>query len=393
MTTHVRHEFIKKVYVVVALVCVVSMAMTVYALTVSVAIQSESGTLSGGGVSQVADTSASSATAVKFSQALSTPVVPANPIPSIETQTFSSSGDIADDSAIYADPNDPSKSVVIADNKHDTTGGIGVFSMQGSLLQFRQDGKIGNVDLRPGFTLGSRSIVLVGGNNRSNDTIMFWEYNPTTQRLTAPIGSTSSISPNYGFCMYHSAVSGKYYAFVTQETGSSTMEQYELYDSNGSVAATKVRTFNVGSITEGCVADDDLGKLYVAQEDVGLWIYDAEPTGGSSRSSVGSVGDGHLVADVEGVSIAKGASNTGYIVVSSQGSSSYVLYDRQTRAYLRTFTIGSNAGIDAPSETDGLDISTDNLGPGFEQGVLVVHDGVNTGSSTSNLKYIPLQTP
>ena len=73
-------------------------------------------------------------------------------------------------------------------------------------------------------------------------------------------------------------MSGKFYAFVTQETGTSMMEQYELGEMPGKSPATKVRSFEVGSITEGCVADDEMGRLYVAQEDVALWRYGAEPS-------------------------------------------------------------------------------------------------------------------
>jgi 3-phytase len=325
----------------------------------------------------------------------STPQIGAPALPTVETDSFSPSGsttDIADDSAIYANSVAPELSVVIADNKDDVTGGVGVFDMQGKLLQFRQDGKIGNVDLRAGFALSGQSIVLVGGNNRTTNTLTFWQLDPPTRQLSAPISETiPTVSPNYGFCLYHSAQSGKFYAFVTQETGASTMEQYELGENAGKVTATKVRTFDVGSITEGCVADDEMGRLYVAQEDVALWRYGAEPTAGSDRVQVGAVGDGHLVDDLEGVSLAKGPGTSGYLVLSLQGDSRFVTYDRETNLYLKEFTVGSNGTIDAVSQTDGLDICTSNLGPGFPRGALVVHDGSNTGGATSNLKYVPLQ--
>jgi 3-phytase len=324
-----------------------------------------------------------------------TPQIPTPPLATVETDSFSPSGsttDVADDSAIYANPTAPGLSVVIADNKDDVTGGIGVFDMQGKLLQFRQDGKIGNVDLRTDFPLAGQSIVLVGGNNRTTDTLDFWRFDPPTRQLSAPIGDAiATIAPNYGFCLYHSAVSGKFYAFVTQETGTSMMEQYELGENAGKVTGTKVRSFEVGSITEGCVADDEMGRLYVAQEDVALWRYGAEPSAGSNRTQVGAVGDGHLVMDLEGVSLAKGPGTAGYLVLSLQGDSRFVTYDRETNAFLKEFTVGSNGGIDAVSQTDGLDLCTSDLGPGFPRGALVVHDGSNTGGATSNLKYIPLQ--
>lgn len=320
--------------------------------------------------------------------------IPATPLPTVESESFSPSGvitDIADDAAIYANATAPELSVVIADNKDDNAGGVGVFNMQGKLLQFRQDGMIGNVDLRGNFPFGGKNIVLVGANNRTTNTLIFWQFDPTTRQLSEPIGDTiATVSPSYGLCMYHSAKTGKFYAFVTQETGNSTMEQYELKSDGGKVTATQVRSFQVGSITEGCAADDELGRLYVAQEDVALWKYDAEPSGGSTRTKVAEVGDGHVVADMEGVALAKGPGTSGYLVVSIQSQSRFVTYDRETNAYLMEFTVGENGSIDSVSQTDGLDISTSNLGPGFTKGALIVHDGSNSGGESSNLKYVPL---
>ena len=57
------------------------------------------------------------------------------------------------------------------------------------------------------------------------------------------------------------------------------MEQWELFDNgSGKVDGVRVRSFDVGSQTEGMVADDQLGYLYVGEEDVGIWRYGAEPT-------------------------------------------------------------------------------------------------------------------
>ena len=94
--------------------------------------------------------------------------------------------------------------------------------------------------------------------------------------------------------MYKSPSSGKVYAFVSQ-AGGGQFEQYELFDAGGRVDARKVRSFNIGGQTQGCVADDELGQLHVGEEDVGISKYGAEPTAGAARSQVDRVG-GHLVA-------------------------------------------------------------------------------------------------
>jgi 3-phytase len=318
-----------------------------------------------------------------------------SPYATVETEAFPVRGtldgaDVADDSSIWVDPSDPARSAVIADNKDLAGGGIAVFDMAGRLLQFRPDGQIGNVDLRQGVALGGRRVVLVGANNRSNDTIGFWMLDPATRQLTPVIADISTLAPNYGFCMYHSPSSDKVYAFVSQE-GGGQFEQYELVDAGGRVDARKVRSFDIGSQSEGCVADDQLGHLYVAEEEVGIWKYGAEPTAGAARIRVDRVGGGHLVADVEGLTLAYGANGTGYLLASSQGDSAIAVYDRGGgNAFVKRFSIAGNGGIDAVSETDGIDVTSANAGPGFEHGLLVAHDAANSDARTSNLKYVPL---
>jgi len=65
-------------------------------------------------------------------------------------------------------------------------------------------------------------------------------------------------------------------------------------------------------------------------------------------------------------------------VVSSQGNSSYVVFDAAPPFKVRgAFRIGVDAanGIDGASETDGLEVTSKNLGGPYARGMLVVHDG------------------
>ena len=194
----------------------------------------------------------------------------------------------------------------------------------------------------------------------------------------------------YGMCMYRSGKTGKVYYFGNSKTG--LVEQYELFEANGKVDAKKVRTFKVGSTVEGCVADDELGKFYISEEPVGIWKYDAEPEGGTTRTQVAKVGDGHLVADVEGLAIAYGPNGTGHLIVSSQGNYSYIAYKREgNNEFVKKFRIG-DGDIDGAEETDGLDVTSAPLGSKFPKGLLVVQDGFNDkGAKNQNFKLVPLE--
>jgi 3-phytase len=311
----------------------------------------------------------------------------------LENTGFSGSGDVSDDAAIWVDSANPRRSVVIANNKDEDGGGIGVFGMNGKLIQFTPGGEIGNVDLRTGFPGGKRSVVLVGANNRSTNTLALWTLNKKTRHLSEMNGRSIKIaSSNYGFCLYHSEISDKFYAFVTPDEGG-FIQQFELLPrASGSIDAKVVRRIPLSDTAEGCVADDEKGELYVGQEEVAIWKYGAEPRSGSARISVDRVGRGHLESDIEGMSIAYGAQGSGYLIVSSQGDSTIAVYGRGGgNPFIKRVKIVGRGTIDAVTGTDGLDVTTQNAGPGFTEGLLVVHDESNRGGRTSNLKYVSLR--
>jgi 3-phytase len=299
-----------------------------------------------------------------------------------ETPAVRGSGDVADDPAIWVDRNDPSSSVVIGSNKHTSTGGLHVYDLDGGERQYVGSGRMNNVDVRRGVELGGQTMDLVAATNRTKNTIDFFRMTPN--RTLAPAGSVKTGIAVYGSCMYRSPA-GDVYAFATSERGE--VEQYRLEASRGSVTGTRARTFNVGSDSEGCVADDELGSLYVNEEKGNVWKYGAAPSAGSERTEVDSAGSGRLRADVEGATIYDAGTGTGYLIVSSQGSSSFAVYDRAAdNAYIGSFEVAGDG--DGVSETDGIDVTSTPLGSEYPQGLLVVHDSSNSGASASNYKFV-----
>lgn len=311
--------------------------------------------------------------------------------PRIETDVMPSFGDAADDPAIWLHPEDASQSLVIGTNKQ---AGLHVYDLDGKTLQVLPDGKMNNVDLRYDFPLGGEKVTLVAASNRSNDSIAVYRIDAAGRRL---VDAAAGVLPTgfhdpYGLCMYRSKISGDYFVFVN-ESERGTFRQWRLSDDgNGRVAAEQMREFVVGTQAEGCVADDESGFLYVAEEDVGLWKYAAEPDGGDTRRSIDNTDDGRLTDDVEGLALWNGPDGKGYLVVSNQGADNYALYHRDgDNAYAGHFHIVANAaaGIDGASETDGLDVSSAALGPAFPDGLLVVQDGRNIApEEPQNFKFV-----
>ncbi len=314
-------------------------------------------------------------------------------VATVETVPVPHSGDAADDPAVWVDPADPSRSVVIGTDKK---GGLAVYDLAGQQLQYLPTGEENNVDVRPaenGMTLQGRPVVLVVAGNRTTNTIDVFELDPGTRSLrdvaAGPIRPDLEV---YGSCLYRSASTGRVHAFVNSKDGE--VEQWELADDgSGRVAGTRVRSFGVGSQTEGCVADDELGDLYLGEEERGIWQFGAEPDAGTTGTLVVEVSpSGPLVSNVEGLALTYGNGGTGYLIASSQGNDSYAVYRREgEHAYVGSFRIsdGSPGGIDGAEKTDGIDVTTAALGPSFPAGLFVAQDGVNEGGQ--NYKLVPLQ--
>lgn len=306
----------------------------------------------------------------------------------VETDPVPNGGDAADDPAIWVNPNDPTQSVIIGTDKR---GGLAVYDLNGKQIQYAPDGQMDNVDLRDGFKLGGQTVTIVTASNRKDNSIAIYKINPQSRTLENVAARQIKHGLTvYGMCMYRSAKTGKIYYFGTSKSGE--VEQWELFESNNKVDAKKVRNLKLGSVVEGCVADDELGHLYVSEEAVGIWKFGAEPEAGSDHTQVAKVGDGHLFADVEGLAIAYGKDGAGYLMVSSQGNHTYVVYRREgNNEFIKKFRIGAGEGVDGCEETDGIDVTTANLGPAFPHGVFVVQDGFND-KGNQNFKLVPLQT-
>ncbi len=326
-------------------------------------------------------------------QPLTLTVAPTFPIvhPTIESDPVTSAADAADDPAIWANPDSPAASWVIGTDKQ---GGLHVYDMQGKSRFFAADGKMNNVDLRTGYRLAGRDVDQVTASDRTNKAIAIYSLDTATGSLTniADGIQATGLSDPYGQCMYRSK-SGRTYVFISDPDG--LVRQWELIPTRaGKVQAKQVRDIKFSSQTEGCVVDDANGTLYVAEEDIGLWRVTADPVKSAVPVSIDKVADNpKLKDDMEGVGLYDLGGGRGYLIVSSQGNNSYAVYRREgDNAYLGSFSVIADPakGIDGISETDGLEVSSSNLGPGFEHGAMIAQDGRNMlPVENQNFKFVP----
>lgn len=319
--------------------------------------------------------------------------------PAVETRSSSPVGD-ADDICIWIHPEDPALSVIIGTDKK---RGLDVYDLNGRQIHHVEHGRMNNVDLRYNFPLGGGKVDLVTASNKDeSQSIAVYRVDPETRGLVDLAARPLKLDMDaYGMCMYHDLKTGKFYTIVNSTRGG--VEQWELFDDGqGKVDGRRVRQFEVGSLTEGCVCDDEYGVLYIGEENVAIWKYPATPDEDWSpapRRLVDVLGPrGHLSDrfkdDIEGLALYHHSDGTGYLIASAQGANRFSVYRREgDNEYLGRFRIVKNKaeGIDSVASTDGIDVTNAALGPLFPQGLFVAHDGRNSGGDRTNFKYVAWQ--
>lgn len=313
----------------------------------------------------------------------------ATPLPTVlalvATDPVPSVGDAADDPAIWQHPEQPEHSRILGTDKR---AGLAVYDLAGRQLQFLSSGRLNNVDVRTGFRLAAESVDLAVASNRDANSLHLFSIDRSNGELT-DIGQVKTpLAEIYGLCMSQSPA-GDIYAIVNDKDG--RFLQYRLSAPDGQAQGELVREFAVASQPEGCVADDLRQRLFIGEENVAVWALDASAEADSELHKVIDVG-GLVQADIEGLALYQDADHP-YLVISSQGNNSYVVIDAQP-PYTKhgAFRIGLNAelNIDGASETDGLEVTSSNLGGPWQQGLLVVQDGrKRMPEDNQNYKYVP----
>lgn len=310
----------------------------------------------------------------------------------VETEAVQDGEDAADDPAIWVDPVNPEQSKLIATNKG---GGVLVYDLNGKELQNYNVGKMNNIDTRYNFPLGEEKVDIVAATNRSTNTIDVFSINGETGELTNIVATPikAKMEEVYGFSLYHSLQTNTFYALVLGKEGE--FEQYELTDNgNGTIEGKLVREFKLATQSEGLVADDEYGVMYLAEEDYAIYKYSAEPDGGLSPLSTVDIADGlRLQDDIEGLTIYYAANGNGYLIASSQGNDSYAIYDRKgDNEYITSFSIADAEAIDGTSVTDGIDVMSFGLGEAFPYGIFIAQDDSNMDGDkelNQNFKVVP----
>ena len=301
-----------------------------------------------------------------------------------ETKPVNSVGDAADDPAIWVNELNPQQSLIFGTDKRK---GIHVYSLDGSELGFSELGATNNVDVRV-----LDETLYIATSNRTTSTIDLWSINKSDayeffNKHKDPFKRLNSKSYEanmnvYGICL--GLYNNDLVALLTEEEGVA-LQFWNLSDekllNTINLIEDEIDPPSSGNEAEGCVFDDENETFFVSREGNDGILKTFSTQDQAFIKAIDSR-DGNINGDPEGVAIYKTSNNEGFLIVSSQGDSTFNVYDRQ---YPHDFKY--KFSVTNVADTDGLDIVNYKFSEQFNDGLMVAQDGYNTPNN-QNFKII-----
>lgn len=274
-----------------------------------------------------------------------------------------------DDPAIWINPQDASKSIIIGTDK-DTDGGLYAFDLNGKIINKVLGLKRpNNVDLEYGFILNGKKTDIAAVTERETNTVKLYSLPELKEVAEISVFDGETARGPMGISMYKNPQTEEIFVIVGRKSGPADgyLWQYKLSEKNGSITGEVVRKFGKYSglkEIESIAVDDEMGYIYYSDEQFGVHKYYADPEKGNEELSV--FGKGDFTSDVEGISIYPTSKGKGYILVSNQQNDTFNVYLREDQSKGRIAEIPVST-----LESDGSEVTNVNLGPKFPKGVFV----------------------
>jgi 3-phytase len=243
-----------------------------------------------------------------------------------------------DDPAIWVNPDDISKSLVIGTDKNED-GGLYVYDLNGKIDRKRTVlglKRPNNCDIEYGLELKGEKVDIAVVSERLTHKIRVFSL-PDMKPLDgggfeAFVGETGEEFRDLMGISCYKNKKGEIYVIAGRKNGPKEgyLWQYRLEEKNGALACTFVRKFGKYSgkqEIEAIAVDDELGYVYYSDETVGIRKYYADPSKGNAELAL--FGTKGFAEDHEGISIYRVNAREGYILVSDQQSDKFRIFPRE----------------------------------------------------------------
>ena len=285
-----------------------------------------------------------------------------------------------DDPAIWINPDDPAKSLILGTDKG---GSIFVFDLEGKIIPEKNVtgmGRMNNIDVAYGFPLGDETVDIALATDRNEEKIRVFRLPDMTPidngGIPTFVGETDDRRA-MGLAIYTRPTDGAFFAIVSRKFGVSGayLWQYLLEDAgDGTIKATKVRAFGEfvgGKEIEAVAIDNELGYVYYSDETAGIHKYLADPDVPGADQELAFFGTDGFAGDQEGISIYKIDDGTGYVLVSDQQANTFRVYTREgqpgdphNHQLVKIIKVSTN-------ESDGSDVTNIPVDGRFPSGIFV----------------------
>ncbi|SNT11360.1 phytase [Sphingopyxis indica] len=288
-----------------------------------------------------------------------------------ETQPVGTSrADAADDPAIWVDPANPGRALIVATDKK---AGLHVYDLTGKDLAFTKGGLVNNVDVAGDI------IVASDRNDGVNAHLAVFRLDPDKPAIAALGRASAGTGEAYGLCLRKTAPGEPVTAALIVKDGTVRVGTLTI---EGTPAFAVQWEYKIPTQSEGCVFDGD--TLYVGEEDAGIWRL--VPNGTTADATlVAPVDNERLVADVEGLATIDHKGER-YLIASSQGDNAYAVFRLPGMDYVGRFAVAAG-DFGATSETDGIEAVAGNFGAAYPDGIFIAQDGDNAPDA-QNFKIV-----
>ena len=283
-----------------------------------------------------------------------------------------------DDPAIWINPDDAMKSLVIGTDK-DTEGGLYVYDLKGTIIKKSIPLKRpNNVDIAYGMQIKGKRVDIAVTTERETNKIRIFslpDLTPMDGGGIAVFEGETERDP-MGVSLYTRPTDGVIFAIVGRKVGTSGtyMWQYQLTgNDSGVVTANVVRKFGQFSgkkEIEAIAVDNELGFVYCSDEQFGIRKYYADPAK-NDNSELAVFGQNDFKSDHEGIAIYKKTATTGYLLVSNQQANTFIVYAREGQNGAQHSHVKLAEIPTSTIECDGADATAVNLGQKFPNGMFV----------------------
>ena len=286
-----------------------------------------------------------------------------------------------DDPAIWINPEDPAKSLIIGTDKN-SDGALYVFDLNGKIIEektVRNLKRPNNVDVEYGLILNGKPVDIAVATERETNKLRIFSL-PDMKAVDnggIDVFAGEKEGGPMGISLYKRHKDGAIYAIVSRKSGplDGYLWQYLLQDDGkGGVGGLKVRAFGIYSgkkEIESIAVDDKLGYVYYSDERSCIRKYFADPNVKDADKQLSSISTIDYLEDSEGISIYEVDDSTGYILISDQSANKFHIYKREgepgdphNHKEVKVVDVSTN-------NSDGSDVTNVSLDPRFRGGCFV----------------------